>query len=112
MARGLSDLQHFVLKQTAKQGVLFREEIKDGFFHGRGNAATVSTHRTLARLERRGLVNHQPGRKSREGVGRFKAIVLTDKGRNYVRERLGLKPKKLRKSEELWGEESVLYPIG
>ena len=33
MGRGLSDLQLFVLQRTAKQGVLFREEIKEGFFH-------------------------------------------------------------------------------
>ncbi len=33
MGRGLSDLQQFILRETAKHGVLFREEIKERFFH-------------------------------------------------------------------------------
>jgi hypothetical protein len=32
MGRGLSDLQRFILKETAKQGVLFRRDIKARFF--------------------------------------------------------------------------------
>lgn len=73
MGRGLSDLQLFVLQRTAKQGVLFREEIKEGFFHWKperlpwpyawpeetlkkNNAVSASFTRALVRLERRGLI--------------------------------------------------------
>ncbi len=137
MGQGLSSLQHFVLKQTAKQGVLFRDEIKEQFFdwkkpecpirisaglrpflppkffedERRDNVVSASTTRTLTRLERRGLISaHQLAKK--KGRGGPDGIVLTELGRKYVLERFTIKPKKLKKAKDAWGEWTVLRPIG
>ena len=141
MGRGLSDLQQFILQKTAKHGVLFREEIKEQFFHWRtperpaylrwpaslrptpsrkfleaerkDNSVSASIARTLTRLERRRLVNsHQRAKKREWHWNRTDAIVLTEEGRNYVMERLRLKPKKLRKAKDGAGNWTVLQPIG
>ncbi len=125
MGQGLSSLQHFVLKQTAKQGVLFRDEIKEQFFdwkkpdrpvrisaslrpflsrehleeERRDNVVSASTCRTVARLERRGLINaHQSVKKTEWYVRRHDAIVLTAAGRKYVKKRFRLNAKRLKKS--------------
>ncbi len=70
MGRGLSNLQHFILKKTAKQGVLFRWQVKEDFFHWRPVKPIPRWRRPQWQWRRLAQLQKQPSKLSRKFVER------------------------------------------
>ena len=119
MGRGLSKLQEFILTETANRGSLSRDEIREGFFgwtptrermgclrfskyspprsqefldsEKKNKRISPSISRAITRLEQRELLLAR--KKEWYGTTAYDAI-LTTKGKSYVRENLGIQPKR------------------
>ena len=126
MGRGLSELQKFILKETAKRGILFRRDIRDRFFRwksveekGRYSwlapshseeyidnrkqyaSMSASIARALSRLKNRGLIEHRSTRLS--GYHSYAwGVLLTDEGAKYAAEQFSIRVKRVKRPEKDW----------